>query len=74
MKAYIVMKVSWLIWKVRGKISYELKKFQPDNKLRLMIVRLRSKSPTQLDSKADIGMQPYVDLNLRMLTLRELEK
>jgi len=69
-----MMKVNWLIWKVRGKISYELKKLQPDNKLRVMIMRMRSKSPTQLDSKADIGMQPYVDLNLRMLTLRKLEK
>jgi hypothetical protein len=74
MKANIMMKVNWLIWKVRGKISYELKKLQPDNKLRVMIMRMRSKSPTQLDSKADIGMQPYVDLNLRMLTLRKLEK
>jgi len=74
MKANIMMKVSWLIWKVRGKISYELKKLQPDNKLRVMFIRMRSKSLKQPDSKADIGMQPYVDLNLRMLTLRRLER
>jgi hypothetical protein len=85
-----VLKIEYIVWKVRSKLSYEIKKLPADNKFRLTIESFKKKrletrknklsfaKVTQTENLEETNSTsnalPFVDLSLRELTLRELEK
>jgi hypothetical protein len=69
-----VPKIEYIVWKVKSKIAYEIGRLQPDNMFKVMIERIRNRKSIKSNYEEEMKLLPYVNLSLRALTLRELEK
>jgi len=69
-----VPKIEYIVWKVKSKIAYEIGRLQPDNRFKVMIERIRNRKFVKSNYEQEMKLLPYVNLSLRVLTLRELEK
>jgi hypothetical protein len=74
MKLDKVPKIEYIVWKVKSKIAYEIGRLQPDNRFKVMIERIRNRKFVKSNYEQKMKLLPYVNLSLRVLTLRELEK